>query len=566
MDKQSILSILEKVEQLVNVIDPDSTPFKSKYEAIDLLKSNKLNIKEENKEFLGVFDSKLGDLYILTEEITVGLQASIESIKELEGYESKYTKYYCKSLQNIAMVYINRDDLTLGKEYLTKSESLIKDTLSTPTTTTTDITSPTIDEMKSLDLMNCFYFAQLYGLLKDSEKSSKYCEKTLQLQLELKKEFNIKEWCNNCLSLASYYFENENNYDYPKQCFLASLLISNNEQDDDVKKELQANVYLLMGKYFSSYFEHYYHAEKLKTAHQDKDNDFDFITSNTTVPDSTPERLENEKKRQEILDSIQFNQDKYESNPLFSQLDFNPILSKLTQPLTLEPILDFESARKCFLQAQHYYNKSKKYYQLDGFVTEYVNIEFDMVNLYEYLIRFEKIGNRKLAMYKKRLELIEPLLKELNPQHFYSQVQAIFFKCAEIYSEVAKLFERMSADLNETSNYNNFLFKSIDYYQKYINTYDMKGADKDQAIKNDIDTFILAKCRMAICHKNVQGMNRLVYEHLNKSITILKSIVEFLKSPSNADIFPRLESQYQLCQNLLRLLPQKTKFLADKLG
>ncbi|KAF2076072.1 hypothetical protein CYY_002636 [Polysphondylium violaceum] len=565
MDKQNIISILEKVEQLLSINDPDSTPFKSKYEAIELLKTNRSNIKEDDKEFLGVFDSKLGDLYISTEEITIGLQVSTNAIKELEGYESKYTKYICKSLQNVSMVYINRNDLTLGNEYLSRSESLIKESLAT-VSDSVDITSTTIDDLKSLDLMNCFYLAQLYGLLKDSEKSSKYCEKTLQLQLELKKEFNIKEWCNNCLSLSSFYSENENNYDYAKQCFLASLLIAENEQDDDVKKEIQANVYLVMGKYFSSYFKLYYQAEKLKSAHQDKDNNYDFVTPNTTVPDNTLERLENEKKRQKILDSIQFNQDKYNSNPLFSQLDFTPIQSKLTQPITLEPILDFESARKCFLQAQHYFNKAKKYYQLDGFVTEYVNIEFDMVNLYEYLIKFETIGKRKTTMYKKRLELIEPLLQELNPQYFYSQVQAIYFKCGEIYSEIAKLFERMSANLQETSLYNNFLFKAIDNYQKYINTYDMKGVDKDEAIKNDIDTFILAKCEIAICHKNVQGMNRLVYDHLNKSISNFKSIVELLKLPSNQDIFNRFQDEYQLCQDMLRLLPQKTKFLSDKLG
>jgi hypothetical protein len=53
-----------------------------------------------------------------------------------------------------------------------------------------------------------FYLAQAYTKLGFKDKAAEYCGRTLQRQY-LNKTFELKDFCNNLISLAEYYQNNK---------------------------------------------------------------------------------------------------------------------------------------------------------------------------------------------------------------------------------------------------------------------------------------------------------------------------------------------------------------------
>jgi len=108
---------------------------------------------------------------------------------------------------------------------------------------------------------------------------------------------------------------------------------------------------------------------------------------------------------------------------------------------TIEPkdILTFEDAKPIFQKGLKSLNKAKEYYLFDGFVTDHFNILQDIGNLYLALIHFEKDPSNKCKMHKRRVDLIETMVNELNPQYFLAILQQITFQLGETYSQMFEI-------------------------------------------------------------------------------------------------------------------------------
>ncbi|KAN0009718.1 hypothetical protein ACTFIU_007017 [Dictyostelium citrinum] len=591
-----IKDIIKKSDKLSEVIDPDQTPYKSKYEAIELLKELKKEINDSEKEkelnsnqdildYLVVIDSKLGELFIATEEITLGLNVCRDCLKSLESIKNKFPLETISTLQSIAIIDINKNDFENGKQLLIKSENLINETIEKHQQQQNDQEQEFKDKLESLQLQNYFYFAQLYGLLKDSELSSKYCELTLRKQLK-RKNFDKLEWCKNSLMLAEYYLS-ELNFDYAKQCFLVSNYLCKEIENESDREETQANIYLVMGKFYLEFLHFFRDIENLNHCHRvNNDNDIDFIkgglssSSSSSISEKEKEDKlfnENQIKKEKMLDLISFNKRSLNiEKPLFTELG-DQLLDKIynhstfTSPIDLIVVKDQPSARDIFLKSQHFFNKAKKYYKLDGFVSQHIKILFDQINLFEYLNMFETNPGRKVGIHKKKIELIEPLLKELNPTYFLSSIRSIYFKIAEIYSEISKIYQYLCTNLREIQTYNECLFKSMEYYNLFLNSYNdgevpnspkITEEEKMKSIIEDFEVYINAKLELAVCHKNVKGVNKLVLEHLEKSLNMFRSIITLLDSVPK-DISSRHTQEYHLCSQMSSLLPQKIQYLSS---
>ncbi|KAK5584653.1 hypothetical protein RB653_006268 [Dictyostelium firmibasis] len=597
---ESLKDSIKKADRLAEAIDPDQTPYESKYKAIEILKELKKEINDNDNElnsqskiqdildYLVVIDSKLGELFIATEEITLGLNVCRDCLKSLESIQDKFPLETISTLQSISIIYINKNDFDIGKDHLIKSEKLINHTIEKQKQQQKEEeeekqSKDFEDKLDSLQLQNYFYFAQLYGLLKDSELSSKYCELTLRKQLK-RNNFDKLEWCKNSLMLAEYYLS-ELNFDYAKQCFLVSNFICKDIENEDDREETQANIYLVMGKFYLEFLHFFKDIENLNHCHRinNNDNDIDFIqddlSSISLMEKEKEDKLfnENQIKKEKLLDLISFNKRSLNiEKPLFTELGIDQLNkiynhSTFSSPIDLIVVKDQPSARDIFLKSQHFFNKAKKYYILDGFVSQHIKILFDQINLFEYLNMFETNAGRKVGIHKKKIELIEPLLKELNPTYFLSSIRSIYFKIAEIYSEISKIYQYVCANLKEIQTYNECLFKSMEYYNLFLNSYNDGGVpnspkiteeEKMKSIIEDFEVYINAKLELAVCHKNIKGVNKLVLEHLEKSLNIFRSIITLLDSVPK-DISSRHTQEYHLCSQMSSLLPQKIQYLSS---
>lgn len=75
-------------------------------------------------------------------------------------------------------------------------------------------------------------------------------------------------------------------------------------------------------------------------------------------------------------------------------------------------------AKTLFRLANTQFKKALEYYVLDGFVTEHVQIKQGISMCYKMLIKIEPDANRAIMMHKRRIESLEYLQKELNPNTY----------------------------------------------------------------------------------------------------------------------------------------------------
>jgi hypothetical protein len=107
---------------------------------------------------------------------------------------------------------------------------------------------------------------------------------------------------------------------------------------------------------------------------------------------------------------------------------------------------------------------------MDGFVTQHVRILQKQSLLYKRLIMFENNPKRQIAMHLRRIQLLTPILGELNPQAFKSILQEVNYECGEIYSEIHEL---KSEKGKENSTY---ALKAVNSYMSFLQLYFSEGA------------------------------------------------------------------------------------------
>ena len=113
-------------------------------------------------------------------------------------------------------------------------------------------------------------------------------------------------------------------------------------------------------------------------------------------------------------------------------------------PLPAE-VVDFESARAVFKLATARHAKAKKFYVLDGFVTDHVALCRDVSSMYRSLGTFEADEKRKTAMYLRRVQELKPVAKELGRQAYLDTIRALTFEIGEIWMEMCEMKqERLS--------------------------------------------------------------------------------------------------------------------------
>ena len=70
--------------------------------------------------------------------------------------------------------------------------------------------------------------------------------------------------------------------------------------------------------------------------------------------------------------------------------------------------------------------EAKKFYTLDNFCSDYIELIQDHSRAYKSLCVFESSEDRRSKMHKRRVDMLEELIGELNPQ-FYLLVSPSHF-------------------------------------------------------------------------------------------------------------------------------------------
>lgn len=90
-----------------------------------------------------------------------------------------------------------------------------------------------------------------------------------------------------------------------------------------------------------------------------------------------------------------------------------------------------------------------EYFVLDGYVTEYIQMIEDIQNMYKHMMQIEENRSRKFGMMEKRIELVEPILLQLNPKAYKATWEKLLVISAEVYND---MFDHKFHDLFVVNN------------------------------------------------------------------------------------------------------------------
>ena len=224
-------------------------------------------------------------------------------------------------------------------------------------------------ELQSTETHACFYLAQVYGRLRDFERSAFFCRRTLERQLPLSNETR-GEWATNALGLGAFYA----GAGKPLAAIACAKAALAADSHDDT---LRADAYLLYARVHLNWL-----LQEEKTP--------------LLSDDGVAEALKTDTK-----------------------IDFFP-----------KAELD-NDAKKTFVAAKRAFEVASEHYVLDGFVTEHVGIARDRARLYSLRLREEKDSKRRLALQLKRLDILEPLRAALNPTIYADLRAALAFEAGD---------------------------------------------------------------------------------------------------------------------------------------
>eukprot|EP00092_Neocalanus_flemingeri_P004859 GFUD01005229.1.p1 GENE.GFUD01005229.1~~GFUD01005229.1.p1 ORF type:complete len:574 (-),score=155.75 GFUD01005229.1:89-1810(-) len=534
--------------------DSPNLPYDSKYKAFSKLEEmqeimNNLT-DPECQEHIDALQSYIlvscGVIKAEVEELTMGekfLMRSLELCDKVQ--EEKYTLSCRLSAHNqLGIIWCTRDEVIKSRQHLEKSLNIyfnFKNENSREIFLFEDLMYPDKYEAKANQEKNVemlithtyYYLAQVHGKQGNPQKSAEYCHETLDRQLQ-NSEYDPVDWCSNAAILSQFYL-NADNFKSARYHLCSSLIIfekhfdENKEEDEERKERIdmcRAHISRLCGKYGQTLLE-YSHSESILA------------------------------KVYKTIENVGNADDEAVENPEFADLDVSTKIEEVTD----KKIVGWEDARKTFIWAQKHFTASQGFYTMNEKCSDYVEITRDMSQLYKHLIFFEEDNDRKSKMHRRRADLLEPVLNELSETHYLLVVRQILFELGEIFSDMMDLkTKRWNEEPNNphhAKKVNMMVTQAVLYFTRFLDTMKVEGKHPDKYNEDTVRPALLARFHLGrLASKFVVEEN--TEQHMRNVLTTFtsyKQIVDYCTS--NEDGAKAMEEEYEVCQEMVRLLPIK---------
>ena len=255
-----------------------------------------------------------------------------------------------------------------------------------------------------------------------------------------------------------------------------------------------------------------------------------------------------------------------------THLKFGSIdVGTLEQQVTEELVQDYHNAKVVFQFSQKCLNKAKEFYKLDGFVTDFVEISQDVSQFYKYLAFFENDFEVRCKMHKRRIDMLNAILIELNPQHFLIISRQLSFEIGETYAEMVDLKKAIVEEdpsklsVNRVQKINALVLKSVQYFQGFIDSYKRDGIlpekFEDDAVRGLLLTVFL-KARLYSKYLTTDRQTKI--EYMSKEKECYEYLVNYCDS--NPDM-PKgiMDEELDMAREMIALFNVKMNNALDKL-
>ncbi|CAM2721141.1 unnamed protein product [Rotaria socialis] len=533
-------------------IDEESDEIKKEFDTLDLIEENnklKFIIKKPD-EYLNepsvtkkhrflvdlLLDYHIGTIYSDTEEKGEGeshLQSILTAIEPAVNH-SLICSLALNLLNQLILIRTSYEQYKEAIEIAKRADNLYNQSLSTEPYLLRELIEidsaiPTIDrrdEFEQIYTYTSFFLAQIYAKLDDKDQSANYCRLTLERQLDMfhgdnRKHFDPLDWATNCATLSQYYMT-KHDYATARHCLMCADKMLENVVSNENLPERTASFKRCWIKYAVNLLSD--SSDRLLQA-ADRDVTPNEIVRSLTIP----------------------------------KFEFK--LSLPPASMTCSYVLDYEQARQVFLFAMEKINSAKSYFVLDGFVTDHVELCQDTSQLYAKLVFFESNIDRKCKMYKRRIDLLSSLCKEISEEHYLYLVRQLLFELGECYSILLDLKLEQKEDLHTIKideKISHFIQSGISTFERFLTTMnDKKTNEKPETYADEyIRPVLLAHFYMGRFHSK-STQDRL--EHIQQSLNQYKTIVDYVEKHPNA--LEHIEQEYTICKEMTNLLPLKLEKL-----
>ncbi|XP_063333255.1 KIF-binding protein [Pelmatolapia mariae] len=531
---------------------------------------------------LGAVEYYLGVNHVDTEELSAGQEHLMNCMKLLERcrVSSPNVSLFIHVRNQLGILWAGRDETETAQGFLETAESIYQRYMKEDGSPPTDMTEYFAAEenllthqerIKRFELAythTMYYLAQVYKNLGQTERAATYCHTTLQRQLQLN-QFTPMEWALNAATLSQYYIT-KGRYMEGRHCLSAATVISDlagevpseaaaqeNEAESERREHLRqkrAEIARCWIKYCLNLL------QDAKKQLEDNIGELDTDRQEELKRARRREEEEEEKGRKSAL--------------LFGSEDtFDSIASIEEKVMCLFP-LDFTEARSVFLVGQNHVTQAKDYFQMDGYVTDHIEILQDHSALFRSLAFFEEDLERRCKMHKRRVDMLEPICNDLNAQYYLMIRRQLMFELAETYNEMMDLklalanrqADTQSLDNHTIKKFNHLCSASAKYFQMFLDSLcSPEGKFPERLEEEVLRPALVARFRVARLHSRLISTSPTVQlDNLNKSLENYKYVVQYCEA--NPEAGAAVETELELSKEMVGLLPLKINRLKARMA
>lgn len=525
--------------------DPPENPYKSKYEARDILSNLLCDLERQWKKeddvytsvIWGILKYELGVIALETEEYSTGcdhLTECWEVLKEL-SMKPEASLLVLNVLNQLGILWSGRGEPSNALTFLLEAEKIYNNYKANCAVCPCESDDMFRDEIiysenwepyEKTFTLTLYYLAQVYEHLNESEKSAKYCHMTLKKQ----KEHNVydeKEWSINCATLSQYYIQ--------EKMFMTARHL------------LACSTYILT-KYESSIDNKVENEEVWDDIHRGKAEVawcwLKYCINLLVESQSSPEA--------NLCESL---------NPTYKLLDEENVHEIEDQVPYF--VSEFEEARKVFLFGQNQIKEVKTYYTLSDHANNHVQLIRDNSKLYKSLLLYEADLSRQCKMHKRRIDMLEDVLSKLNPQYYLAVCRQLKFELGETYYELIDLKLKIinSSPQNNVlpavKKVNSLIVRAIDNFKTFIDSLKDRDGLMPKTFEDDLvrPTLIAHSYLGGLYLKLVESDTVKKLQNLSKSEENYKYIINYTeKNPSQAHF---VEKELPVVKEMIELMPEK---------
>uniref|UniRef100_A0A671Y6H8 KIF-binding protein n=1 Tax=Sparus aurata TaxID=8175 RepID=A0A671Y6H8_SPAAU len=548
--------------------DPDNDPFRSKYKARELLREIYCSLKNFEAGDAGLRAAKLGAVeyylgvnHVDTEELSAGQEHLMNCMKLLERcrVSSENVSLFIHVRNQLGILWAGRDETETAQGFLETAESIYQRYMKEDGSPPTDMTEYFTTEEKLLTHQERTK-RYLFCLPGETERAATYCHSTLQRQLQLN-QFSPMEWALNAATLSQYYIT-KGRYMEGRHCLAAATVISGLagevpseacERREQLRQK-RAEIARCWIKYGLNLLQD---AKKLL---EDNIGELDSDRQEELKRARRREEEEEEKGRKSAL--------------LFGSEDTFDSIASLEEKVPCLLPLDFTEARAVFLVGQTYVTQAKEYFQMDGYVTDHIEILQDHSSMFRGLAFFEEDLERRCKMHKRRVDMLEPVCNDLNSQYYLMIRRQMMFELAETYNEMMDLkltlanrqADTESLDNHTIKKFNSLCSASAKYFQMFLDSLcSPEGKSPEHLEEEVLRPALVARFRVARLHSQlISSVPTMQLDNLNRSLENYKYVVEYCDAHPEA--VAAVETELELSREMAGLLPLKINRLKARMA